>query len=145
MGAKAAGNSTSASSPVLQRFKTWLAEPQKGTISLQHDVERIPVSNIAPSLSLLKDSSYQFVDVATCAGVKAYDDAVLVKAGLITSTANVIDPYATVPTDNKVVGNRNSSAVDPRDEAFAKWQRGSSVRSTASWFLASFLLLFSWI
>ena len=52
----------------------------KGTISIQHQTQAVPVSQIGPSLDILLGSSYKVTDVPGCTGLTPYDDTILNKA-----------------------------------------------------------------
>ena len=70
--------------PVVRAFQGWLMESDaRGSISLQHEIDSVPVRQIGPSLDLLLNSTYQVLDIPGCTNLFPYDDDVLIRAGFL--------------------------------------------------------------
>ena len=70
---------TDNSTKVTELFKGWVAEPAKGSISLQHDAFPVTSSLIDSTLNVLKGSVYNLATVSTCINQAAYDENIWAK------------------------------------------------------------------
>ncbi len=127
---------------MLTAFTKWMAEPLKGSISIQHQTQAVPVSKIGPSLDILLRSAYKVTDVPGCTGLNPYDDVVLNKAfSLPTSSALFLSStrsavVTTMPTSRQIISAIFSNTVSPSPATTSRTVSSvrtiSQTRSTAT-------------
>jgi peptidoglycan/xylan/chitin deacetylase (PgdA/CDA1 family) len=69
-------NPTTTPEEILNEFSKWAKADKVGSISLQHDIYKVPVSIVGSSLDILAAAKFDFKTVSSCLNVPAYEDFV---------------------------------------------------------------------
>jgi peptidoglycan/xylan/chitin deacetylase (PgdA/CDA1 family) len=71
-----ASNPTVTPQDILKEFTQWATADKTGSISLQHDIYKVPVSIVGTTLDILSAAKFDFKTVSSCLNVVAYEDFV---------------------------------------------------------------------
>ena len=113
-------NPTDTPSAIAANFQRWVAEPMRGTISLQHDIRPAPASQVGPALDILRQSQYRLVTVSECLRTTAYNDQLLNRINFNSnsqpppppsSPSSTSDPFRPPTSSNPLFSPTSSNEV----------------------------------